>query len=93
MLVELAAAGRLGALLAEDAELLFWEPCLVVGSVTVTNMWARRRESHVPLFNTARHSSSVRWSGKDILLESAALVPNRLPRKGMEGMDLRADAR
>lgn len=49
---------------------------------------------NVPLFSTARHSSSLRWSGKeDILLASAALVPKRLPRMGMEGIDLRVEAR
>lgn len=40
----------------------------------------------VPGVRTARHSSSVRWSGNDILLEE---LLKRLPRKGIVGMDLR----
>lgn len=37
-----------------------------------------------PLFSTARHSSSLFWTGYDILLESAlALELNRPPMKGM----------
>lgn len=42
---------------------------------------------YIPLFRTARHSSSVRWSGYDILLELDEL--KRLPKKGIVGMDLK----
>lgn len=42
----------------------------------------------LPLFSTARHSSSLRLSGYEvILLASTALVLNRLPKSGMEGIE------
>lgn len=42
----------------------------------------------LPLFSTARHSSSVRLSGYEvILLASAALVLKRLPSRGMDGIE------
>lgn len=46
----------------------------------------------LPLFSTARHSSSVFWTGYDILLESLALELKRPPIKGM-GIDLSEVAR
>lgn len=55
-------------------------------------MYVRWRDG-LPLFNTARHSSSLFWTGYDILLTSAlALEVNRPPIRGM-GMDLREVAR
>lgn len=45
---------------------------------------------HLPLFNTVRHSSSVLWSGYDILLEALLVEPKRELRKGMFIEDLRA---
>lgn len=41
----------------------------------------------IPLFSTARHSSSLLWSGYDILLELEEL--KRLPKNGMVGIDLK----
>lgn len=46
---------------------------------------------YIPLFSTARHSSSVRLSGYEVILfASAALVLKRLPKSGIEGIERRA---
>lgn len=84
VLVKLAGPGRLGALLAEDAELL-WCECemrIVQGRICSTCL------EFLPLFNTARHSSSDFWTGYDILLESLALELKKPPIRGI-GIDLR----
>lgn len=85
VLVVLAGSGSLGAFLAEDAELLwgyFQHFAVPLGGSSA---------GHSPLLNTARHSSLLLWSLNDILLESeAAFELNRLPKNGMEGIDLRA---
>lgn len=48
-----------------------------------------KASSYSPFVRTARHSSSVLWSGNDILEEEEVdEEPKRLPRKGMVGMDL-----
>lgn len=55
-------------------------------------MLGRRCTGVLPLFSTARHSSSVFCTGYDILLESLALELKRLPIRGM-GIDLSEVAR
>lgn len=46
---------------------------------------------YVPLFSTARHSSSLRLSGYEVILfASAALVLKKLPRRGIDGIERRA---
>lgn len=93
MLVELAGPGGLGALLPEDPELL-WRGCECDEEGTAWDYGGPRGGSlgGLPLLSTARHSSSVFWTGYDIVLESAALELKRLPIRGM-GIDLSWAAR
>lgn len=85
MFVVFAGEGGLCAFLADYSELL----CLVLEEET-----KQKGEKVIPGLKTALHSSSLRWSGYDILalslLSSArALDPNNEPRKVIHEADLR----
>jgi hypothetical protein len=77
-----------GALLAEDAELFFFGG-LVFMVVDDGLRWGLFG-CGLPGLRTARHSSGVRSSGYDVMVFLLlALVPNKAPKKGIVGMDLR----
>lgn len=86
VLVEVAGAGGLGALLAKNAELL----CRSVSKLSCAGLGAIR---YGPLLRTARHSSSDRLSGYDMLELDDEEDPKSAPRKGIPDIDRRLRGR
>ena len=81
VLVVLAGEGRLGAFLANDAE-LSWGGLSVAKSQCVEH-------GDVPGLSWACHSLSLFWSGYDMVCLDEE-DENRDPKRGMLGIDLRA---
>ena len=83
VLVVDAGEGGFSALFTEDTELF----CTTELSVAVRFPRDRVAEWRIPLFSTARHSSSFFSTGYDMLFEFE--LANRDPMKGIVGIDLR----
>lgn len=88
VLVEVAGAGGLGAFLAKNAELL----CQTV-SKSGRRAGLVAATKYVPLLRTARHSSSDRLSGYDILELDEEEDPKSALRKGIPDIDRRLRGR
>lgn len=88
VLVVHTGVGGFGALFAEDAELLF---AMRLFSRCMPLRTSGGGVEHLPLFSTARHSSSPFCTGYDMLFEFELV--KREPMNGIVGIDLRTAPR